>query len=217
VPATASDGVAGRGGIALPWLAAAVLALVAALPALFGHAPVALVLDRAGLVAGAWLPLITAHFVHADAGHLLWNLVPATLLLGIAEAGRLVSRRRLLSAAVLSMLAVDLWFMSGFGGFDRYCGLSGILVGIYSAVGVTVWRCQGSWLMPVLLSGAGLKTAWELLSGASFTGALDTAGGWLAAPHAHLAGLLAGCLAALAGPARQLLPVSGVRGRRRGS
>jgi len=179
----------------LPWLTAALAGATAALHAALGPAPAAWVYDRAAIGGGEWWRLVSGHWLHADGGHLYWNLVALLLLGSMVE----LRSRTLLIAALLSGsagVAAMLWLASPALGY--YCGLSGVLNALLLPAQVTVRRPADNgllWLIGVLSLG---KILVELASGqALFTHTL-----WASVPEAHLAGWLAGLLLLCCLPSR---------------
>lgn len=145
---------------------------------------------------GAFWRIASGHLVHVDGGHLLWDL-SAFLLLGCYLERR--DRRGLVWTLALSVLLAEA-FLRASGRFELYCGLSGVAMGLFVAVG---WRFVGRgrlssdpWLVGMgaaALAAAVGKLAWELLaSEAVFVGTL--ADGYRVAVEAHAAGLLAATL-----------------------
>ena len=70
--------------------------------------------------------LVSAHLLHTDWNHLLWNLLALGLLATIVEQR---SRMLLLITLVLGIAFVDLWFFSA-SPTRYYCGWSGVLLSL---------------------------------------------------------------------------------------
>jgi rhomboid family GlyGly-CTERM serine protease len=87
--------------------------------------------DRSALPAGQWWRLLTAHFVHLNTRHLLFNLAGFALLWGLFV--RSLDALHWILIVVISMLAIDagLWFLNP--QVLWYVGLSGVLHGLWSA------------------------------------------------------------------------------------
>ena len=143
--------------------------------------------------------LVTAHLLHTDWNHLLWNAAALVMLASIIEQR---SRALLLASVVAGMGFVALWFFLS-GPNRYYCGWSGVLntlliVALYtlywpapadSAAAVDSWRRQSNnAIIAVVALGALLKGLYELHTGT----ALVSNSLWQPAPGAHLAGLTAG-------------------------
>ena len=177
-----------HGSAKLPWLTAVLTVGLGLLYALFGPAPEALLLALGGdMLADPWR-LVTGHLVHADPRHLAWNLGALLLLGAVGERWCGLTSWRFLGLLLFSALAIDLWLWAFDGGLARYCGLSGVLNGLFAALAIELWRSSRSpWALALLL-GDLLKIAIEATMG----GALLPTTSWQSVPGAHLAGLLAG-------------------------
>lgn len=154
-------------------------------------------LDEAGPILGP--QALTAHLLHTDKAHLLWNL------LGLAVLGYLVERRSrvlLLVAVGGGMGAVTLWFHL-LSDTTYYVGWSGVLNCLFVCSLWTLYlpvsqsdlyslqtRRMNNALVAVIAIGGLAKALWELAQGE----ALLTHTLWPSAPGAHLAGMLAGSL-----------------------
>jgi rhomboid family GlyGly-CTERM serine protease len=180
----------------LPWctLALAAAALVAAaVPGAFDL----LVLDRAAVMQGEFRRLLTGHLVHATGYHLTWDCA-ALLLLGF-RFERILGRRFPLVVAG-SMLAVTLGVLVLDPALDRYCGLSGILNGIWVAGALAFagreqrdGRRALAWVYRGAVAAGLLKIGVEGILGAPlFTDAAKL--GAAPVPLAHALGALAGVL-----------------------
>ncbi|PLK50674.1 rhombosortase [Uliginosibacterium sp. TH139] len=170
-----------------PWLSALGVALAILLWLGFGPAPAALVYDRGAIADGEWWRLLTAHFVHSDGGHALWDISALAIIGSLMETH---GRCRMLVAAVLGLLAVDLGLWFGMPELARYCGLSGMLNGLFVVALADLWWTHRH---PVfVLAGCGLvvKLLLEISAGQSLV--VSTA--WPSVPLMHLAGALGGLL-----------------------
>lgn len=170
-----------------PWLTIALAGSMAVLYAALGPAPQGWVYDRAAIAGGEWWRLLSGHWLHADAGHLGWNLA-ALLLLGTLVERQ--DRGLLLACVLLGGLAVNITLLWALPGMTHYCGLSGVLNTLLLPVLAGLRRPAGNgplWLMVGLSLG---KILVELTGGA----ALFTDTSWASVPEAHLAGWLAGLL-----------------------
>jgi rhomboid family GlyGly-CTERM serine protease len=169
-------------------LAGLSVALFAGGPRLFA----VLAYQRSAILRGSVWQLVTAHFIHANATHLLWNLA-GTLVVGLAVANALSIRRWLIAAAIVALgssggvllLQPEVRVMAG---------LSGLLHGLLAAGAVAQVR-RGQRIGWLLLALVTLKVAWEQLVGpTAITQAL--LGNEIAA-GAHACGALTGVLAGL--------------------
>lgn len=180
----------------LPWctlaLAAAALA-VAAAPGAFDL----LVLDREAVARGEAWRLFTGHLVHATPYHLTWDVIPL-LLLGLRFERMPGSRFPLVIAGSAVFVSLGVLLLDPAVG--RYCGLSGILNGMWVAGALAFARQQRrkgrtavGWLYRGAVVAGLAKIGVEGILGLSiFT---DTARlGADPVPLAHALGALAGAV-----------------------
>lgn len=166
--------------LALVWLAAA------------GGGPLLLRLryERAGIAAGQWWRLATAHWVHLGAWHAM--LDSAGLVLIWILYGAVLRGRGALAAIVASTLSIDagLWWLSP--RIEWYAGISGLLHGLWAAGALLALRARLplAWMPAALLAG---KLVHEALGGAAPAGQLMPV-----VPIAHVYGAAGGIAAGLA-------------------
>jgi len=172
------------------------LYLVAPLTGLPSNSPFGLlVLDKTQPM-DLWRGL-TAHWLHTDANHLLWNTSAILLLACLVEQR---SRTLLVVALVVGMVAVSGWF--AYQSLSTYyCGWSGVLnclllvalAGLYwgpQDASKARYRHVNNGILGVIAVGALLKSLYEYATGT----ALVSNTLWPSSPGAHLAGLFAGTL-----------------------
>ena len=119
--------------------------------------------ERAAIATHEWWRLLTGHLVHADAGHLGWNLF------GIALVWWLFANQYSLAGWITillaSTMAIDVGFLALMPELEWYVGFSGVLHGMMAA-GLLAWlvgaRDPLTWLVALLFAG---KLAWEHLVG----------------------------------------------------
>ena len=143
--------------------------------------------DHRLLSRGELLGLVTGHWVHADTGHLAWNVAALAILAAVIERR---SRRLLLWSIAIGTACVDLLLLSPAGDIQRYCGLSGVL---NTLTGVALWLCwreTRSPAVPLLAIACLAKIALESATGHS----LFTDISWPHFPAAHLAGMAGAAL-----------------------
>jgi rhomboid family GlyGly-CTERM serine protease len=152
-----------------------------------GPAPATWVYDRVALAHGELWRGLTAHWIHGDNGHLLWNLLGGAVLGALVEQG---GRRRLLLALLAGMLAVDAGLGWGLPELQRYCGLSGVLNALMLVALADLWTASRSpWVLGVAAALAMKLTAETLLDRALLTHTL-----WPSVPWVHVAGMLGGAV-----------------------
>ena len=131
---------------------------------------------------------LTAHWVHVDETHLIWNIF-GLLVLGVLLEKK--SRLEFVYALLAGTVAVDAWFFL-FSQAPLYAGLSGVLNTLLVLVLINEWHeSDGLWnrlLVAIIGVGALVKLGIELSSDSR----LVPQSGWPSAPGAHLAGLLMG-------------------------
>ena len=119
--------------------------------------------ERSAVLAGQPWRLVTGHLVHADFGHLAWNLVGIALVWGLFAAEYTVTEWCLIMVA--STAAIDLGFLLAMPDLEWYVGFSGVLHGLMAA-GLLSWlirvRDPVTALVTVLFVA---KLAWEHLVG----------------------------------------------------
>ena len=171
------------------WALLLVLAVLLLLAA--GGAPwlLALRFERVAVHSGQWWRLLSAHFVHLGARHLL--LDGAALVLLWALFARALGPKSWVLVVLGSIVAIDagLWWLAP--QLQWYVGISGLLHGVWAVGAVaSAWRREFTgWLLMIALAG---KLAWEQSAGASLVVAA-----FPVVVDAHLYGAL-GALLALA-------------------
>ena len=144
-----------------------------------------------------WWRVLSAHWLHTDVEHLIWNLLGLALLAGLIEAH---SRLMLLYTLFIASLGVAIWFFA-LSKADYYCGWSGVLNGFLVVAMSTLWqspstdttravRQLNNFIVSAVLLGAFIKILFELNS----TATVLSVGVWPTAVGAHLAGYLSGVL-----------------------
>lgn len=146
-----------------------------------------MIFDKASVESGAVWRLLTAHWVHCDMEHFLFNTGSLALMILVFPD---MTGKQLWGAIGMGIVAVDLWLLSGFGELNYYCGFSGVenailIVGLY-----TFYRKSSKLLALLVGVGAALKIGFEL----NRNTAVFTHISWSPVPEAHAAGYLAGFL-----------------------
>lgn len=139
---------------------------------------------------------VTAHWVHTDQEHLLWNLFALLLLGSWIER---YNRGLLGFSILLGMIGVSLWFW-WYTPADYYCGLSGVLnTLLVVALSVEITKAANSKdhisliLCSLVFVAAITKVGIELLLDYRWL----NVGAWPSAPGAHAAGMLVGTIVLL--------------------
>lgn len=146
--------------------------------------------ERAAILSGGdYWRLLTAHFTHLNAAHLLLNLA------GLGLVGVLFphqySVRQWLVILCASIIAIDVGFVFLTPQLDWYAGFSGVLHGALAAGALAWWRSESRLLAAVLSVFLVGKLAWEQTQGA-----LPLSGDMPVVVDAHLYGAVGGMLGA---------------------
>ncbi|HIP82178.1 MAG TPA: rhombosortase [Desulfocapsa sulfexigens] len=171
----------------MPWLSFTIFLGSALLFLILGAVPDTLIYNRTAIENGEIWRLLSSHFVHCDLAHLGWNIT-ALFILGSLLEQRLGTR--LLGLLAISCIGVSSWLWFFKTDLTLYCGLSGILNGLFSALLFILWRENKHPVLPLIGIAAVVKSIVE----ASTQQALFTHLSWDSVPGAHGAGMIAGCL-----------------------
>ena len=173
----------GRRGLALGLCCAALLALT-----LSGDAGRALLrYERAGLAAGQYWRLFTAHVVHLDLRHAVLNCVGVALVWALFARDYLWRAWLVILVSAAAAIDAGLWFANST--VEWYVGSSGVLHGVMAAGALAhLRRGERDGLVLALLLA--VKLLYEHL-----VGALPLSGGAVVV-DAHLFGVLGGVAAA---------------------
>jgi rhomboid family GlyGly-CTERM serine protease len=178
--------------------------LLLALPALFiyssARTATLLEYDRSRLASGELWRLLTCHFTHWTAEHLLWDLGTVVVL---AVACAPLGVRRVGGALGLAAITIPLTVWIALPSMVRYRGLSGLASALFILLTVSVLRtarADGRWWMfaaaGLALGGFAAKLAWELATASPAFVGPDS--GFVAVPLAHLVGAVCGgCFASV--------------------
>jgi rhomboid family GlyGly-CTERM serine protease len=159
-----------------------------------------LIYTRLAVNDGEWWRLISCHWVHLNADHLLWSSVTFLLLGSICE---IMDRNRYLTTLFVSAIFIPAGIWVFMPHLCVYGGLSGLDCALYSLSVVLFikreWQSRNwAWIifyttMLVLLPA---KVLYEMISGLTiFVNNSHT--GMVTVPLAHLAGGLVGSVAGL--------------------
>ena len=171
------------------WSLLAVCGLLA-LPELGGD-PVrnALSYNRVALAQGEWWRVLTAHFVHLDAGHAVLNGLGVVLMWALFARDYSPWRWAAIYCGSAIAVSIGLWYANP--ELQWYVGASGALHGVMAAGTIAHLRRRDldGWILAIFIVG---KLAYEQLSGA-----LPFAGTTHTIVDAHLYGALGGVVLAL--------------------
>ena len=175
------------------WALPATITLIATVILLIGdEAALALRYDRAAIASGAYLRLISGHFVHLGTAHFLLNIAGLLLVWYLVGAAFSYVRWGLIIASSIAVMDLGFWFLMP--ELDWYVGLSGLLHGLLAAGITAIWRSRRieAIIIAVLVLA---KLGHEALIG-PLPGSEGTAGGDVVT-EAHLFGALGGFAAGL--------------------
>jgi rhomboid family GlyGly-CTERM serine protease len=145
--------------------------------------------ERTAVLDGEYWRLLTAHFVHGTAMHMLLNL--AGLALVAALFARDYSLGEWLLILLVSIATIDAGFVFYEPQLRWYVGFSGALHGALAAGAVAWVRHESRYLALGLILLVVCKLAWE-----QWRGALPFSGDMEVIVDAHLYGAIGGALAA---------------------
>jgi rhomboid family GlyGly-CTERM serine protease len=171
------------------WALLAVCALLGLIE--LGGEPIraALSYQRTAIAAGEWWRVLTAHFVHLDAGHALLNCLGLVLMWALFA--RDYSPLRWLAIYLFSALAISLGLYLFNPRIEWYVGASGALHGVMTAGTLAHLRRRDldGWILAVFIVA---KLSYEQIAGSMpFAGTGNTL------VDAHLYGAIGGLVLAL--------------------
>lgn len=124
--------------------------------------------------------LVTGHLVHADVGHLAWNVL-ALLVIGTMLERR--SRPAWLAAFVIGLMAVNSFLLSGLSSVQFYVGLSGLL---NTFLFVLLWQLRRE--QPFVTGAVAIIAVVKMIVEVTTGQSLVTAIAWPPYAEAHVAG-----------------------------
>ena len=137
------------------------------------------------IIRGDTWRIISGHFIHADAQHLLWNC------LGLAVLGTLIefrSRNLLWTSLGAGVFSVSALLLSPYAQLEYYCGLSGVLNTLLLLALWLEWKATRSWLVIVIACICIAKVLLEVSLGTSIVTHIS----WPPYAWSHVAGLAGG-------------------------
>ena len=90
-----------------------------------------LIWDRDAINAGQWWRLVSAHVMHVDSRHLVFNMMG--LLLLVDMVCQEMTARELASLLLISALGISGSLLHWQSSLQWYVGLSGVLYGLWAA------------------------------------------------------------------------------------
>ncbi len=146
--------------------------------------------ERGALLRGEWWRLLTGHWVHLGARHLIPDAIGLVLLWALYARELRPGAWLLVGACATAAIDAGLWW--GAPAVQWYLGISGLLHGAWAAgaAALAVRGQRAGWIMLAILAG---KLALEQRAGASLLVA-----GYPVVTVAHLYGVAGGLLAVAA-------------------
>ncbi len=171
---------------AFPWATALIAVLVLAAAA-WPQGEALLAFERDRVAAGQWWRLLTAHFVHSGATHLILNLVVFVSAGGWLERA-VPGRARLYYLLAPPLIGTLLYLLDST--LQRYSGLSGIVAGtiVLHALTQLATAEKDRWFWRALIAVVGLMIGVEFVAEGRLLGHFAGAGVH-AVPLAHLVGI----------------------------
>jgi rhomboid family GlyGly-CTERM serine protease len=178
--------------LSIPWLTASLSSLIIAVYFILGPVPDLLIYDQQLFKHHQLWKLASAHFVHSDHEHLIWNIAALLILGGLLE---IRSRKLLIGALMAGIVGVDLLLIANPAQIHYFAGLSGIL----NSLLVTVFWCfliehKKNHQKCRLILISSLLCLGKIVVEISIDGSLFTRTAWSPLPQSHLAGFLAGLI-----------------------
>ena len=108
--------------------------------------------ERAGIAAGEWWRLLSAHVVHLGWKHVLLDAAALCLLWTLFARAFSVRLWLLVSAGAIFAIDAGLWWLAP--GVQWYAGISGLLHGVWAAGALQSARRRefGGWLLLIALA-----------------------------------------------------------------
>jgi len=166
----------------------------------------ALQFEQTAVAHGEFWRVVTCHLTHWNLDHLFWDL---SMFLVLGMMIEIEDRRRLLLCLAMSAISIPLLVWVVNPGVPTYRGLSGIDSALFILLMTQILRENWQQSRPVWAGAAALgmlgllaKTIYEVQTGGTLFVDHEAAG-MIPLPVAHLAGGVAGFLAAVCWPANQ--------------
>ena len=152
-----------------------------------GAVPESLYFNQTAINQGDLWRLLTAHLVHSDTEHLIWNVLAFIILALLIEQH---SQMLLLVTLISGSMAIDCYLWINSIGVINYAGLSGVLNTLLVVALFLQWQKHQHLrkLTGLIFLTSLVKIMFELWSHQ----AIFTHSSWQSLPEAHLVGFLSG-------------------------
>lgn len=165
-------------------ITSAMVLFMAILFVTMGAAHSDLIYQRDAFLEGEIWRGLTAHMIHCDVEHLVWNILAFTILAAYLE---FKSRILLIYSVVAGIIGVTGWLILDHS-VTYYCGLSGVLNGLFIVILYQLYHDYKNPLIYGMVIGYALKLILEVSVQASII--MDSS--WPSLPLAHIAGAISG-------------------------
>jgi len=164
--------------------------IITTLYCIFGSVPDTLYFNQTAVANGEIWRLVSAHLVHSDQEHLIWNLSAFLILSLLMEQH---NRKMLLLALISGTLVIDYYLWFNTMGVINYAGFSGVLNTLLVLTLFQQWQNnkQTKYLkiLPVIIYFCSL---FKIIIEISWQQAIFSHISWQALPQVHLAGFITG-------------------------
>ncbi len=179
----------------MKWLIKTLVLISPSLPVLalfiaFGYEPESLIFNREAIRQGEIWRLVSAHFVHCDFEHLLYNVIGVLSLTIVFNKLKL---KEIWLSIVIGIIVVDVWIWFGMQELEYYCGLSALENSILVIGLLSFWKKYHKLSAFIIGCLAFLKISMEIIQHDS----MFTQISWPPVPETHAAGFIAGSITVL--------------------
>jgi rhomboid family GlyGly-CTERM serine protease len=145
--------------------------------------------DRHAVACGQYWRIVTGHFTHWSAEHLMWDVIVFAALGAVCER---LDRWKMIWTIVASIFAISFFAAPQ---CETYRGLSGIDSALFVLLAVMLRR-ERPIVVSILLTAFAIKSGYELLTGHTIF-VDNTASGFVPVPLAHIIGGVCGAIVGL--------------------
>lgn len=140
------------------WIFCAILAGLSLLPILYPQTAKMLIWHRDLFGQGQWWRALSAHFIHINSRHLLFNLLGLLLVCELFWDQLTFTDALILFMVSALSVSILLWLLQP--GVLWYAGLSGVLHGLWAGLAGAGWLRSRKWFFAAALLVLACKLAW---------------------------------------------------------
>jgi len=171
------------------------LILISSVFIILGAVPESLYYNKDAINNGEIWRFVTAHIVHSDLEHLVWNLCALIILSLLIERE---SRSLLIAALLTGIVSINYYLWINTIGIINYAGFSGVLNTLLVIALFQQWQKKSCslfihYLPMIIYIFSLLKIVFELF----YQQTIFTQISWQAVPQVHLVGFIAGTVLAV--------------------